>query len=63
MSPKPERRHLTMTGDWQAFDEVINCSFPVLLSLQPAEFSMSGFAWIKVYHRRLDSSHTYLNNH
>lgn len=33
-----------MTGDWQAFDEDINSSFPMPLSLQPAEFSVSGFA-------------------
>lgn len=63
MSSKPERIHLTMTGDWQAFDEVISCLFPMLLFLQLTEFSVSGFAWINVYHRSLDFLYTCLNNH
>lgn len=42
MPPKPGSTHLTMPGDWQAFHEVINCSFPMLLSLRPTDFSISG---------------------
>ena len=57
--PQTWKTHLTITGDWQTFYEVINCSFPMLPSLQPIEFSISGFAWINIYHRSLDFSHNY----
>ena len=61
MSPKPERTHLTMSGEWQAFDEVISCSFSTFLSFQSTEFIIYAFALIKVCRRILTFSQTDLN--